>query len=419
MNYFPVVLEFIVAALLLGSAVASLLGRKSLLGYERPNRLPRYVAAVLTALPGIGMIAATIIPFIAFFASIFAVIVTGGMATASALRGGRPSWAAVALIALSSLGVAVLQPLGLKVMALPKADELLYQPVRSNVIKTYGDDVGFESVRAGLDGTLYLAANQGLDFTSPEYYRKAKGQVLARRPGGSETVLFTTPVGSTAGVMAIAADGAIYMTSNGRHPSIWRISPQGGAQKIATFPTGAWPNGLDFGPDGMLYSADSNLAQIWRVDPKSGKLAIALKDKRLAARRFVALAPGANGLHFAGRDMLVTVSDSTEILKYALRQNGTFAPAKLMARGIPGDDFVIGKDGSLFITTHPYNTLVRLEPSGRRTVVADARQQIVGATDASFGSGPDQDTLYVVTDGGAFTAGAGARGQLIALHPYP
>ena len=419
MNYLPIVLELTVAALLLGSALASLLGRRSLFGFKQSRRLPRYVVAVLTALPGIGMIAATIIPFVAFFASIFSVIVTGSIATASALRGGRPSWVSVALIGLSSLGVALLQPLGLKVMALPKAAELPYQPVRTDVIKTYGKDVGFESVRAGPDGTLYLAANQGLDFASPEYYRTARGQVLARRAGGSETVLFTTPVGSTAGVMSVAADGAIYMTSNGRQPSIWRISPQGGARKIVTFPTGAWPNGLDFGPDGMLYAADSNLAQIWRVDPRTGKLTIALKDKRLAARRFVALAPGANGLHFAGRDMLVTVSDSTEILKYAFRQDGTFAPAKPLARGIPGDDFAIGKDGSLFITTHPYNTLVRLEPNGRRTVVADARQQMVGATDASFGSGPDHDTLYVVTDGGAFTAGPGARGQLIALRPYP
>ena len=60
------------------------------------------------------------------------------------------------------------------------------------------------------------------------------------------------------------------------------------------------------------------------------------------------------------------------------------------------------------------------DQAGQRPPTApDAGQHIVGATDASFGRGPsDRDTLYVATDGGAFTAGPKARGQLIALQPY-
>ncbi len=117
--------------------------------------------------------------------------------------------------------------------------------------------------------------------------------------------------------------------------------------------------------------------------------------------------------------MFVTVSDATLLMKYTLGKDGRFGPPAQVARGIPGDDFAIGHDGSLFITTHPYNTLVRITPDGRRSIVAEAGQHIVGATDASFGRGPsDRDTLYVATDGGAFTAGPKARGQLIALQPY-
>jgi sugar lactone lactonase YvrE len=155
------------------------------------------------------------------------------------------------------------------------------------------------------------------------------------------------------------------------------------------------------------------------VDPRTGRAEVALRDRKLSARPLISLAPGANGLHFVGHEMIVTVSDSTEVLRYHLREDHQFAPAVLVARGIPGDDFAVGPDGSLFITTHPYNTLVRVAPDGRRTIVADQRQQVIGATDAVFGrAAEDRDTLYVATDGGAFTGGPQTRGALIALEPY-
>jgi hypothetical protein len=76
-----------------------------------------------------------------------------------------------------------------------------------------------------------------------------------------------------------------------------------------------------------------------------------------------------------------------------------------------------GHAGTLYITTHPFNTVVRVTQDGRRDIVANATQGIIGATDAAFGVLPsDRDTLYVVTDGGAFTGDAKARGTLVALN---
>lgn len=370
-----------------------------------------WVAALVTA---VGIF----VPFAAFFAACLSF--ASSLLLAVRLRRAKlgRAWPLPALIAAASVLVAVTQPLGLRVLALPKADELPFAPSKAKVVKTYDEGLWFEAIAAAPDGTLYLAGNRGLDFSAHAYYADARGELIARRRDGQEKVLFRTPQGSTAGVLAVAADGSLFMTSHGDTPCIWHIDADGNAKRVVQFRHGAWPNGLAIGPDGMLYTPDSALGVIWRVDPGTGKAEIALEDAALLARPFIALAPGANGLHFSGRDMLVTVSDRATVLKYTMDRQGRFGRATLVATGIPGDDFAIGADGALFITTHPYNTLVRVGPDGQRSVIAKAAQHIVGATDAVFGTTTqDRDTLYVVTDGGAFTGGPTTRGELVAVQP--
>jgi len=375
--------------------------------------------AGLAVLVGIGM------PFLSFFAGAAAFVASAAVLVLVLRSGLRHLWYVPSLLAAASLGIAIAQPLGLRVLALPKAAALPFVPVPAEVVKTYAAGTWFEGIAAGPDGTLYLTANHGLDFSRRDYYRAAHGQVIERRNDGRERTLFETPVGSTAGMVVMASDGMLYMTSHGAAPALWRIDPgvpglaRGRGTRVARLPSGAWPNGLDQGPDGLLYTPDSALGVVWRIDPASGRLERVLADERLRARPFIALAPGANGLRFKGREMFVTVSDRTTVLRYELRSDGRFGEPSQVASGIPGDDFAIGEDGSLFVTTHPYDTLVRIPPRGQATIIGREAQHIVGATAAVFGrTAADRDTLYVVTDGGAFTAGASARGELIALRPY-
>lgn len=392
----------------------------------RPERLAEVrwigssgrVLGVLMVLGGVVTLVATQVPFLTFFAAVLdSAVVAGVWTKLSGLGVERLGTVAGTLLA-GSLAMGVLQPLGLKVLLLPRADKLAYVPVPTRTVKTYGAGAWFESVGVGPDGTLYLSCNRGDNYATGDK-SQAQGQVIARSPAGEERVVFTLPMGSTSGVFAIAADGTLYLTGTGAELGIWRITPQGAATLMTRLPRGAWPNGLDFGPDGKLYSADSALGVIWRVDPATGRAERVIEDPLLKARRLISLAPGANGIHFRGQEMLVTVSDRTTVLGYVLQADGRFGGPVVVATGIPGDDFAIGQDGSLFVTTHPYNTVVRIAPDGSRSVIADARDNIVGATDAAFGRTPeDSDTLYVVTDGGAFQGGRSARGALIALKPF-
>lgn len=410
-------LQGLLAACVLVLAFLAFVQPKSLVRNPAPKALAWPFAIVATA-AGIATLAGIRVPFLTFFSAIINCAVLATLWIVLSFRGSASLWPIPATLIATSLAVGALQPLGLKVLLLPKAESLPYAPVPAQTIKTYDPGQWFESVRVGPDGTLYLSSNRGDDYATGDK-SKAQGQVIARKPDGSERIVVTLPMGSTSGVFAIAPDSTLYMTGTGANLGIWRIKPTGESALMTPLPRGAWPNGLDFGPDGMLYSADSNLGLVWRIDPATGHAEHAVESPLLRARPLISLAPGANGIHFRGHDMIVTVSDSTRVLKFVLKPDGSLGPPAVLATGIPGDDFAVADDGSLYITTHPYNTVVRLAPDGARSIIADARQNIVGATDAAFGRTPqDAETLYVITDGGAFQGGKSARGALIALKPF-
>jgi hypothetical protein len=77
------------------------------------------------------------------------------------------------------------------------------------------------------------------------------------------------------------------------------------------------------------------------------------------------------------------------------------APIEIAAGRLCADDFALGMSGSLYITTHPEHTLVRLDPSGARATLAGPEQGMIGSTACAFGRAPgDEKALYVTTYGG-------------------
>lgn len=384
------------------------------------SRTVRILQAIILWFATIANCIGITVPFVVFFASCFGIISSIPLIFRATHLKMASSWILPIVILVVSVTVGILQPLGLKVIALPKADDLPQKLCASRVVKTYDEGLWFEGIASDNNGTLYLSGNRNLDFSRKDYYHNAEGELIERKSDGSERILFKTPKGQTSGVPFIAADKSIYITSHGAIPCIWHIDISGKGEQLVKLPNGAWPNGLDQGPDSMLYTPDSNLGVIWKINPKSKKAEIAISDPKLKARPFISLAPGANGLRFKGNNLFVTVSDGTTLLKYSIDAQGNFGKSSIITSGIPGDDFAIAKDGTFFITTHPYNTIVRVSPNGKdRAIVAKMEQHIIGATCAVFGKTPqDKNILYVVTDGGAFTGGPKTRGELIALEPY-
>lgn len=423
MNMLTLLMQAIVGLGFIAQAAAKFVGTgqvRARFAALRLGRPVRWGFGGLELLGGLAMLAAIAQPFLVFFVAVFLVLVSTGMLLLQVLRKHTQGTAVVAILLIGAVAAAALQPLGLRVLALPKAEALPIEPVASaRTVKTYAEGQWFESVAVGPEGTVYLTANSGENYATGDKSR-ARAQVIARAPDGTERVFFDLPQGSTAGVIAFDAQARMFMTGQGANLGVWRLKPDGHGELFAKLPAGAWPNGITAGPDGQLYVADAALGVVWRVDPVTGTAERAVDTDALRARRFIALAPGANGLHFFGRDLYVTVSDAARVLKFTLGSDGRFGKPRVFAEGIPGDDFAIDDHGTLYITTHPFNTIVRVTQSGERTIIANSAQGITGATDAAFGvlTG-DRDTLYVATDGGAFSGDSKARGTLVALKVKP
>lgn len=405
-----------VAAFALG--VAALTGNRFVTGRIRMPRSLRLAWGGLASFGAIVLFASIWVPFFAFFGAIliFATALAG-LAAGLFQGGGARRGAPLVALLIGAVVAGAAQPLGLKVLALPKADELpraLVAP--ATVLNTYRPGEGLEGIAAAPDGTLYLISNTGEDHATADY-RNVQATLIARARGGGERAVFRLPKGVVGGVPVVGQDGIVYVSGHGAEVGLWRVRPDGTGALFAHLPADAWPNGVTFGPDGQLYAADSSLGVIWRIDPATGEAGEAFRGDALLARPYIALPPGANGVQFFGRDLFVSVSDSAQLLKLRLGRDGRLGQPKLVAKGIPGDDFAIDDMGTVYVTTHIYNTVVRVEPDGRRTVIADATSGVTGATDCAFGvTAGDKGVLYVVTDGGALASGdATARGTLVAL----
>lgn len=418
---FSLLLQSVVGLLSLALGVGALAGAGGVRALGLHRRLVRWPWGLVVALGGVGLLVGTRIPFVTFFAAALLALALLGLLPGALVRLARrrraPGVLPVAGLLVAVLAVGALQPLGLKVLLLPRADTLPYEPVAgARVVKTYGDGMWFEGVEAGPDGTLYLAESTGENYATGDK-SNVHAEVIARAPDGSERTFFTLPTGSTAGVMAVAPDGALYLAVTGDERGLWRIGPDGEGRLLAALPDGSFPNGVTLAPDGGVYVADAALGTVWHVDPTTGAVTRAYEGRVLRARRYVALPPGANGIHVFRDHVYVTNSDAGTLLRFTPTADGTLRDPQVVVRGVPADDFAIDDDGTIYLTTHIYDTIVRVDPDGRRTVVADERQHIVGATDCALVRGADgTETLYAVTDGGALASGdAHAAGTLVAL----
>jgi sugar lactone lactonase YvrE len=312
----------------------------------------------------------------------------------------------IAMIALTfgTLHVGLFpRPLATALLGLRYPDVNPEQIAPSQMLATFAPGTFLEGIAVHDDGRLFVS---GVQADQGKVWRYADGQVkeIASRPG-----FF--------GTLAFHPNGTLYatFTSGGfSDPTAQRwqlvmLSENNAVTPVVDFPEGATPNGICFDDQGNLYAADSALGQIWRVGNGAPTPEVWLTSELFAPQGMPGI-PGANGIRLKQNAVYLTNSSSGEFMRVPIEGDGRAGAPTVIATGVTGDDFAFDSHGNAYITTHPYNVLIKVSETGEKITVGNAENGMIGATNAMFGRTPDDsDTLYVVTDGGAF----------LNLVPYP
>ena len=276
---------------------------------------------------------------------------------------------------------------------------LPFFPVQAREILRFEPGVFLESIAADGAGNLYMTKL----FT---------GRVMKLTPSGELSLYADLPVGNKPGlpegIMCLVPgdDDAMYasvIAPGSPHHGVWRIAHSGEAEHFSRLPDDVIPNGITRDETGNLYVADAGQGGVWHINT-DGHATPWYTGDLLRRRPYIGVYPPANGIQHWQGALYVANSDRAHIVRLPISGDGKVGAAQVHARGVPGDDFAIDDDGILYVTTHPYNSVIRVDRAGGRRVIATLEQGVVGPTAAVFARGASSETrkLYVATDGGLY-----------------
>lgn len=211
------------------------------------------------------------------------------------------------------------------------------------------------------------------------------------------------------------------------------VTSNADVEKIATVPDALFLNGsaLLSREKGIILLADSIVGAVFSLDVKSGKVKTWLKDSQLEKVTENPMMPGVNGIKIHNGHLYLSNTDAKTFLRAELllsnssssssssssnnnttesSEHTTAAAAaagkvEIVQRKLNADDFAFDEDGSVYLTTHVYESVVKLDAADgkKRSTVAGGLGDIVcaGTTAAAFGrTDRDRTSLYVTTHGG-------------------
>lgn len=228
-----------------------------------------------------------------------------------------------------------------------------------------------------------------------------EGKIYKVTPDGEKSVLAHLD-GQVAG-LAFDRQGDLLATgwAGGDTPAVFRVSRQGEVETLATVDGAVFLNGVTHLEGDRFLIADSYRGAIWEFDESSKNYRVWLEDEALARSDAQNPFPGVNGLKVFGGALYLTNTERQQLLRIPIEQGGRPGKPQVLCKGINGDDFAIDTTGTLYVTTHVYNSVVRVTQDCNVTVLAGGDEGVTGSTALAFGRDEnDLQAVFVVTNGG-------------------
>jgi sugar lactone lactonase YvrE len=229
------------------------------------------------------------------------------------------------------------------------------------------------------------------------------GKTLNRidRRTGATKVIATLP-NHAPGVAARRGGGYVLSGSTGDgKPVVFGVTAAGAVSILAELPQGAFPNGIsNFDQDRYLV-ADSARGAIYLVNVRTGSVTTWVQDAILTSDGVVKpFIPGANGVRRHGNFVYISSMQRELLLRVPVQADGSAGAIQTVARNVFLDDFAVARDGTVYGTTHVFDSVIRIDTNGRVTTIANHDQGLRGPTSAFFGpEGNGNQVLYVTNNG--------------------
>lgn len=165
------------------------------------------------------------------------------------------------------------------------------------------------------------------------------------------------------------------------------------------------------GESGTILLADSIIGAIFSVDVHAATSKLWLQHEALCKVTDNPMMPGVNGIKFYNGYLYFSNTDARKFLRGSVTSTGEATGIiEVIEENLNVDDFCFDSEGSAYLTTHVFQSLVKLRSNGLRTRLAGGPEDtiVAGTTAAAFGRTPqDRTVLYVTTTGGMSNPVAG------------
>jgi hypothetical protein len=266
-------------------------------------------------------------------------------------------------------------------------DEVELEPVAHRVVTSWPPGTFVENLAALPDGDLVVSVH-------------SRRELVRVGPDGAQSPLAGLPVPPTG---LVVADDRLYAAGGepgvGPH-GVFDVGLDGRLRRLLDVPGSLFLNGFTPARAGVGYCVDSLLGAVFEIDLVRATSRLVLRHELLGKISADPMMPGVNGIALGDDALWMTNTDRALVLRAALGPDGPDGSVDVAAEHLRGDDIALDDAGSLYITTHVHNTLVRLTPDGERVALAGPEQGMHGSTACAFGAGAEDDALFVTTTGG-------------------
>lgn len=237
----------------------------------------------------------------------------------------------------------------------------------------------------------------------------------------ANSVTGITPTGNADEfAVAVGTVDAATFTPEAGSWSTWKVTLRGNdatASLITKLPNAKFLNGMgsfDAGKSKGLLITDSVVGGIWAVDLATGASSLAVQDDTMLAPAGATFAVGIDGFRIKGNSLYYTVFAGGVIRRLDVEfpsdaelAAGTATLKQIAVEEIANtggffDDLDVAADGTVYVTTNPENTVVKVAAAGGKpTLVAgDAGSLALAGASSALLSKVSANVLYVTTSGG-------------------